>query len=122
MSISSIYIIEELKNVIKVYEVTIKVDTNVRLTPGTTLLIGSWNERGCSTCETKRSEIGSVMLERKLEVLALSETKVKGKGERIFGSVVGRESGVVNGHAREGVALLLSKRVLEGAIEYSRMC
>ena len=74
--------------------------------------------RGCSTWETKRSEIGSVMFERKLRVLALSETKVKGKGEQIFESVVGRVSGVVNGHAREGVALLLSKLVLEGVVEY----
>ena len=27
-------------------------------------------------------------------------------------------SGVVNGHAREGVALLLSKWVLDGVVEY----
>ena len=50
--------------------------------------------------------------------LAVSETKVKGKGERIFGSLVGRLSGVVNGHARKVVALLLNKRVLEGVVEY----
>ena len=67
-------------------------------------MIWSWNVRGCSTCEIKRSEIGSVKVERKSDVLALSETKMKGKGECIFGRVV----------AREGVALLLSKRVLEG--------
>ena len=64
--------------------------------------------RICSTCDTKRSEIGSIMLERKSVVLAFCETKVKSKGERIFGSVVGRVSGIVNGHAREEVALLLS--------------
>ena len=58
------------------------------------------------------------MIERKLNVLALSETKVKRKGERIFGSVVGRVSGVVDGHAREEVVLLLSKQVLEGAVDY----
>ena len=51
-------------------------------------------------------------------MIALSETKVKGKGECIFGRVIRRVSGVVNGHAREGVALLLSKRVLEGVVEY----
>ena len=32
--------------------------------------------------------------------------------------MVVKVSGVVNGHAREGVALLLSKRVLEGVVEY----
>ena len=68
--------------------------------PEATLLLGSWNVRGCSICETKRSEIGSVMVEQKLDMLALSETKVKGKGECIFGRVVRRVSGVVNGHAR----------------------
>ena len=41
-------------------------------------------------------------------MLALSETKVKCKGNCIFGSVVGRVSGVVNGHTKEGVDLLLS--------------
>ena len=44
-------------------------------------------------------------------VLALIETKVKGKRELILRSVVGRVSGVVIVHAREGIALLLSKRV-----------
>ena len=39
---------------------------------------------------------------------ALSETKLKGKGEEMFGEVVGRESGVAGGRAMEGVALLLS--------------
>ena len=58
------------------------------------------------------------MFERKLNVLALSETKVKGNGKRIFGSVVGRVSGVVNEHCRERVALLLTKRVLEGFVDY----
>ena len=57
--------------------------------------------RGCSTCETKRCEIGSVMVERKLNVLALSKTKVGGKGECNFGSVVGRVSRLVNRRARE---------------------
>lgn len=39
-------------------------------------------------CETKRSEICSVMLVEKLAVLALSETEVKEKGECKFGDVV----------------------------------
>ena len=51
-------------------------------------------------------------------MLASSKTKVQGKGECLLGSVVGRVSRVVNGRAREGVALLLSKRVLDGVVEY----
>ena len=60
------------------------------------------------------------MLERKLQVLAFIETKMKGK-ECNFESVVGRVSGVVNGRAREGVALLLGKRVQEGVVEYREL-
>ena len=36
---------------------------------------------------------------------ALSETKLKGKGEVMFGEVVGRVSGVAVGRAREVLAL-----------------
>ena len=39
---------------------------------------------------------------------ALSEPELKGKGEVLFGEVVGRVSGVAVGRVREGVALLLS--------------
>ena len=74
--------------------------------------------RGCSTYETKRSEICSVMLGRKLNVLSLSETEVKGKREFNLASVIGRVSGEMNGRAREGVDLLLNKRVLDGVVEY----
>ena len=38
-------------------------------------MIGSWNVKGYSTCETKRGEIGSVMSEQKLNMLVLNETK-----------------------------------------------
>ena len=69
---------------------------------------------GCSTCETKRNEIDSVILERKSRVLPLSDAKLKGKCECNFGSMVGRVSGVVNGRDRKRVALLLSKWILEG--------
>ena len=51
-----------------------KAEGEAKGEPDATLLIGSGNVRGCSPCETKRSEIGSVML----IVFALSETKVKG--------------------------------------------
>ena len=39
---------------------------------------------------------------------ALSEAKLKGKGEVMFSEVVGWVSGIPGGRAREGVALLLS--------------
>ena len=67
--------------------------------------------RGCSTSEDKRSEIGSMFVKRKMDVCALSETKMKGKGEVMFGNVVGRVSGVERGRGREGVALLVSEEL-----------
>ena len=48
-----------------------------------------------------------MFLRRRLDVCALSETKLKGRGE-----VVGRVSGVAGGREREGVALLLSAWLL----------
>ena len=67
-----------------------------------------FNVRGCSTNEAKKGEIGKMFLTRRFDVFALSKTKLKGKGEVMFGEVVGRVSGVAVGKAREGVALLLS--------------
>ena len=49
---------------------------------------------------------------------AQSETKLKGKGEVLFGEVVGRVSGVAVGKAREGVALLLSGRLMRCVVEW----
>ena len=54
------------------------------------------------------------MLERKWNVLALSDTKVKEKSECKFRRVCG----VVSGCAREGVVLLRIKRFLDGVVEY----
>ena len=45
----------------------------------------------------------------RFDVCALSETKLKGKGEVMLGEVVGR--------AREGVALLLSGRLMRCVVE-----
>ena len=56
----------------------------------------------------KREEIGNMFRKRKLDVLALSETKLKGKGEVDFGGVGGRGSGVADGWAREGVVIPVS--------------
>ena len=80
-----------------------------RLTSPRTLVVGSLNVRGCSSIESKRSEIGCMFGRRGMDVLALCETKMKGKGEVAFGEVTGRVSGVERGRAREGVALLLSE-------------
>ena len=77
--------------------------------------------RGCSTSEAKRREIGEMFLRRKLDILALSETKLKGKAECDFGVVSGRESGVEEGWAREGVVLLLSDRVAGGITEWKEV-
>ena len=87
----------------------------------TTLLLGSQNARGCSTSEDKRCEIGEMFVRKKLDVCALSETKMKGKGECKFGDVEGRMSGVLRGRAREGVAILLSKRVLRRVVEWKEV-
>ena len=43
---------------------------------------------------------------------------MKGKGEVMFGEVMGRVSGVAGGRAREGVALLLSGRMIRCVVEW----
>ena len=75
----------------------------------------------CSTSVGKRCEIGELFERRKLDVLALSETKMKGQGESMFGNVKGRISGIVNGRAKEGVALLLSDRMNECVTEWKEV-
>ena len=52
---------------------------------------------------------------------ALSETKLKEKGEVMLGEVVGRVSGVAVGRAREGVALLLSWRLMRCVVEWKEV-
>ena len=51
--------------------------------------MGSLNVGGCSTIESKRCQIGCVFGRRGMDVLALCETKMKGKGEVAFGEVTG---------------------------------
>ena len=64
----------------------------------------------------KREEIGRLFESRRLDVMALSETKVKGRGEVDFGNVSGRVSGVNERvRAKEGVALIV-KEELKGYI------
>ena len=81
------------------------------------LIVGAWNVRGCSGSEENKGVIGDVFDERGLDVLALGETKIKGRGEVNFGKVRGWVSGVERGHGREGVALLLSDRVIGCVME-----
>ena len=83
-----------------------------------TLMIGTMNVRGCSATEGKKELIGRMFVERKFDVLGLTETKVKGVGECEFGCVSGRVSGVRGGRAREGVAVLLSRELQESAVEW----
>ena len=63
--------------------------------------------RGCNASE-KREEIGRLCERRKIDVLALSETKLRGRGEVAFGSVIGRISGVnERDRAKEGVGIIV---------------
>ena len=77
--------------------------------------------RGCSTRESKRCEIGGMFQKIGMDVLALSETKMKGKGEVAFGEVPGRVSGVMRGRAKEGVALLLSEWMVSKVVEWKEV-
>ena len=64
--------------------------------------------QGCND-PVKRECVGRMFVERKLGVLVLSETKLRGRGEVAFGSVAGRTSGVDGGAAREGVCIIVSE-------------
>ena len=86
-----------------------------------TLIVGCVNVRGCSTSESKRCEIGKMFVNRKLDMLALSETKIKGNGERKFDNVIGICSGVERGRAREGVAILMSERMKQKLVEWKEV-
>jgi hypothetical protein len=75
------------------------------------------NVCGCNL-ESKRQEIGLLFKAKEMDVLALSETKLKGMGENDFESIKVVRSGVNEGRAREGVALLLSEEMWEKVIEW----
>ena len=51
-----------------------------------------------------------MILRLRLDVCALSETKLKGRGEVMFGEVVGRVLAVAGGKAMEGLALFCVSR------------
>ena len=77
--------------------------------------------RGCSTNEVKKGKIGKMFLRQSFDVCCLSETKLKGKGEVMFGEVVGRVSGMAGGRAREGVAVLLSVWLMRCVVEWKEV-
>ena len=85
------------------------------------LRLGSLNVRGCSSDMGKAAEIGEIFVERNYDVLALSETKIKGVGEHSFGKILGRVSGVRRGRAKEGVAILISKRMQEYVVGWKEV-
>ena len=54
------------------------------------LNIGVFNVRGYITNEVKKGKIGKTFLRRRLDVCAVSETMLKGRGEVMLGLSIGR--------------------------------
>ena len=82
--------------------------------------IACLNVQGCND-PAKRECVGRMFEERGLDVLVVSETKLKGRGERMFGNVVGRVSGVSNGRAREGVGIIVRDEWKRCVIEWKEV-
>ena len=75
------------------------------------LTVGRLNVRGCGADE-KKCMIVDMFKERKMDVLALSENKVKGEGEREWEGERVIVSGVPDRcGAREGVAVVIKRRL-----------
>ena len=71
------------------------------------LRVAGFNIRGVNDVG-KREEVGTMCRERNIDILALTETKLKGRGEKKFGDFTGMYSGVNERvRAREGVAILM---------------
>ena len=68
---------------------------------------GCWNVR---TMNGREQELVEEMKRCRLEVLGVSETKVRGNGVRMIGDTTCVYSGVQGGRAKAGVAILLSER------------
>ncbi len=66
-------------------------------------------------------EIGDLFKRRRMDILALNETKMKGRSQVMFGCVKGRKSGVVQDRAREGTALLASEKVNNWVVEWKEV-
>ena len=62
------------------------------------------------------------MFERRgMDVMALSETKMKGREEVMFGNASGRISGKLNGRAKEGVAIIVKEELKEYVREWKEI-
>src|SRR5678815_3139166 len=73
--------------------------------------VGCMNVRGVNE-DLKREEVGLMFEEKRLDVLGLTETKLKGKREMDFGKYKGMISGVNERvRAREGVGIVMRKEV-----------
>ena len=76
------------------------------------------NVRGCNS-ECKRREMGRMMNECKLDILAVSETKMKGKGEW---ELIGRKGYKSGGdRARGGVAVVLHDEMWDCVVEHKEI-
>ena len=86
--------------------------------PQRSLIVRTLNVCGCNVDE-KKCMIVDMFRERKMDVLVLSETKVKGIGEREWEGERVIVSGVSERmRAREGVAVLIKGRLWGSVTEY----
>ena len=67
--------------------------------------VGAWNVR---SLKYKEAEVVEEMKSYRLEVLGVSETRLKGCGEQEIGEAVMIYSGVSEGRAKGGVAVIVS--------------
>ena len=83
--------------------------------------VGCLNVRGANA-EIKKGEVGLIFRERNLDVLALTETKLKGEGNIDFGGFNGSFSGVNERvRAREGVAIIMKDEWWRCVREFKRV-
>ena len=75
------------------------------------LRVASLNVRGVNE-EGKRVEVGKMCQDRKIDLVGLTETKLKGKGEINFGKFKGMYAGVSERvRARKGVAIVMREEL-----------
>src|SRR5678816_2370624 len=73
--------------------------------------VGCMNVSGVNE-DLKREEVGLMFEEKRLDVLGITETKLKGKREMNFGEYKGMISGVNERvRAREGVGIVMRKEM-----------
>ena len=80
--------------------------------------MGTWNVRGINV-EEKRREVMDVFRKGKFDLLAVTETKMKGKGEIKWCDVKCVRAGVEeNERGREGVAILMSDLWYKAMVDF----